>query len=206
MCPYDCDYGYKRVRYQRLVVRAFSFIQSLRYLHRYVHATYGALQWCACLPYIMMPHIPRSAFHFVNCPLDSWYYFVKLHSFTIRQYRILPCRFLQCIPHGKPPCVVLILPISFRAYKGLAPSGKKTPAQSFVLTKNSCIFGFFSVALQQVRSAQAGHTQAFGSMAGVVVNWTFYLVSTFVVYWKFCVPKFATLPTAGTSAETTHNL
>ena len=90
----------------------------------------------------MMPHIPRSAFHFVNCPLDSWYYFVKLHSFTIRQYRILPCRFLQCIPHGKPPCVVLILPISFRAYKGLAPSGKKTPAQSFVLTKNSCIFGF----------------------------------------------------------------
>ena len=143
MCPYDCDYGYKRVRYQRLVVRAFSFIQSLRYLHRYVHATYGALQWCACLPYIMMPHIPRSAFHFVNCPLDSWYYFVKLHSFTIRQYRILPCRFLQCIPHGKPPCVVLILPISFRAYKGLAPSGKKTPAQSFVLTKNSCIFEFF---------------------------------------------------------------
>ena len=113
----------------------------------------------------MMPHIPRSAFHFVNCPLDSWYYFVKLHSFTIRQYRILPCRFLQCIPHGKPPCVVLILPISFRAYKGLAPSGKKTPAQSFVLTKNSCIFKSFSVALQQVRSAHAGHTQAFGSMA-----------------------------------------
>ena len=106
----------------------------------------------------MMPHIPRSAFHFVNCPLDSWYYFVKLHSFTIRQYRILPCRFLQCIPHGKPPCVVLILPISFRAYKGLAPSGKKTPAQSFVLTKNSCIFGFFSVTLQQVRSAHAGRT------------------------------------------------
>ena len=106
-----------------------------------------------------MPHIPRSAFHFVNCPLDSWYYFVKLHSFTIRQYRILPCRFLQCIPHGKPPCVVLILPISFRAYKGLAPSGKKTPAHSFVLTKNSCIFRFFSVALQQVRSAHAGHTR-----------------------------------------------
>ena len=172
MCPYDCDYGYKRVRYQRLVVRAFSFIQSLRYLHRYVHATYGALQWCACLPYITMPHIPRSAFHFVNCPLDSWYYFVKLHSFTIRQYRILPCRFLQCIPHGKPPCVVLILPISFRAYKGLAPSGKKTPAQSFVLTKNSCIFGFFSVALQQVRSAHAGHTHHLYASRGFVLRRT----------------------------------
>ena len=82
------------------------------------------------------------------------------YTISVRQYRILPCRFLQCIPHGKPPCVVLILPISFRAYKGLAPSGKKTPAQSFVLTKNSCIFGFFSVALQQVRSAHAGHTHA----------------------------------------------
>ena len=65
------------------------------------------------------------------------------YTISVRQYRILPCRFLQCIPHGKPPCVVLILPISFRAYKGLAPSGKKTPAQSFVLTKNSCIFEFF---------------------------------------------------------------
>ncbi len=65
------------------------------------------------------------------------------YTVSVRQYRILPCRFLQCIPHGKPPCVVLILPISFRAYKGLAPSGKKTPAQSFVLTKNSCIFDFF---------------------------------------------------------------
>ena len=119
-----------------------------------------------------MPHIPRSAFHFVNCPLDSWYYFVKLHSFTIRQYRILPCRFLQCIPHGKPPCVVLILPISFRAYKGLAPSGKKTPAQSFVLTKNSCIFGFFSVSLQQVRSAHAGHTQHLYASRGLVLCMT----------------------------------
>ena len=82
------------------------------------------------------------------------------YTVSVRQYRILPCRFLQCIPHGKPPCVVLILPISFRAYKGLAPSGKKTPAQSFVLTKNSCIFRFFSVALQQVCSAHAGHTHA----------------------------------------------
>jgi len=65
------------------------------------------------------------------------------YTISVRQYRILPIGFLQCIPHGKPPCVVLILPISFRAYKGLAPSEKKTPAQSFVLTKNSCIFGFF---------------------------------------------------------------
>ena len=94
------------------------------------------------------------------------------YTISVRQYRILPCRFLQCIPHGKPPCVVLILPISFRAYKGLAPSGKKTPAQSFVLTKNSCIFGFFSVALQQVRSAHAGHTHHLYASRGFVLRRT----------------------------------
>jgi len=38
--------------------------------------------------------------------------------------------------------------------------------------------------------------QAFGSMAGNVVNWTFYLASTFVVYWQFSAPKSATAPSA----------
>ena len=33
-------------------------------------------------------------------------------------------------------------------------------------------------------------------MAGDVVNWTFYLASTFVVYWQFCAPKSATAPSA----------
>jgi len=35
-------------------------------------------------------------------------------------------------------------------------------------------------------------------MAGAVVNWTFYLASTFVVYWQFCAPKSATAPSAKT--------
>ena len=35
-------------------------------------------------------------------------------------------------------------------------------------------------------------------MAGEVVNWTFYLASTFVVYWQFCAPKSATAPSAKT--------
>ena len=33
-------------------------------------------------------------------------------------------------------------------------------------------------------------------MAGEVVNWTFYLASTFVVYWQFSSPKSATAPSA----------
>ena len=128
----------------------------------------------------MMPHIPRSAFHFVNCPPDSWYYFVKLHSFTIRQYRILPCRFLQCIPHGKPPCVVLILPISFRAYKGLAPSGKKTPAQSFVLTKNSCIFEFFLLLCSRCALLMQGTHKGFAIVGRNCKVQRFFFGSTFV--------------------------
>ena len=35
-------------------------------------------------------------------------------------------------------------------------------------------------------------------MAGDVVNWTFYLASTFVVYWQFCTPKAATAQSAKT--------
>jgi len=38
----------------------------------------------------------------------------------------LPFGFLQCIPHGKPPCHLLMLPGVTPAHKGLSPSGKKT--------------------------------------------------------------------------------
>lgn len=35
-------------------------------------------------------------------------------------------------------------------------------------------------------------------MAGEVINWTFYLASTFVVYWQYSAPKSATAPSAKT--------
>jgi len=37
--------------------------------------------------------------------------------------RALQSRFLQCIPHSKPPCDLLILPGTTQAYEGLTPSG-----------------------------------------------------------------------------------
>ena len=45
-------------------------------------------------------------------------------------------------------------------------------------------------------------------MAGDVVNWTFYLASTFVVYWQFCAPKSATAPSAKTlgASKDDHNM
>ena len=72
----------------------------------------------------MMPHIPRSAFHFVNCPLDSWYYFVKLHSFTVRQYQTLPIGFLHCIPHEKTACHVLSIRETIPLLRDLHPLEK----------------------------------------------------------------------------------
>jgi len=43
---------------------------------------------------------------------------------SVRQYRLLQSRFLQCIPHGKPPCDLLMLQNVTPVHKGLAPSGK----------------------------------------------------------------------------------
>ncbi|TRW95582.1 hypothetical protein FNW10_09795 [Flavobacterium gawalongense] len=31
------------------------------------------------------------------------------YAVSVRQYRTLSVRFLQCIPHGKPPCDVLMI-------------------------------------------------------------------------------------------------
>jgi hypothetical protein len=44
---------------------------------------------------------------------------------SVRQYRILQARFLQCILHSKPPCDLLMLRDATPAHKGLPPSGKK---------------------------------------------------------------------------------
>ena len=92
---------------------------------------------------------------------------------------------LQCIPHGKPPCVVLILPISFRAYKGLAPSGKKTPAQSFVLTKNSCVFGFFLLLCSRCALLMQGTHRRFAQWR---VSWLIEHSTSYQLLW--CIESF----------------
>ena len=53
-------------------------------------------------------------------------YHVSTHfesGFSVRQYRILPFGFLQCMGRPKPPCHLLILPGVTPVYKGLTPSG-----------------------------------------------------------------------------------
>jgi len=56
------------------------------------------------------------------------------YTVSVRQYRILQSRFLQSIPHGKPPCDLLTgftnLPVRDfppeRILSSRSPSGKKT--------------------------------------------------------------------------------
>ena len=92
------------------LVRAFSFIQSLRHLH--------------ICPQITILGVTR-----VWLLTQNKY---ASYAVPVRQYRILQSRFLQCIPHGKPPCDLLMLraqlvPLSNGnpAHKGFSPSGKK---------------------------------------------------------------------------------
>jgi hypothetical protein len=47
------------------------------------------------------------------------------YAIPVRQYRSLPVGFLQCIPHGKPPCHLLTVRGVTPARKGLTPFGMK---------------------------------------------------------------------------------
>jgi len=50
-------------------------------------------------------------------------HFTASYTVPVRQYRILQSRFLQCLPHGKPPCDLLMLTGVTPMHKGLTPSG-----------------------------------------------------------------------------------
>jgi len=49
---------------------------------------------------------------------------IASYAVSVRQYRILPFDFLQCMGCPKPPCHLLMLQDVTPAHKGLAPSGK----------------------------------------------------------------------------------
>jgi len=53
--------------------------------------------------------------------------YIASYIVSVRQYQTLPFGFLQCIPHGKPPCHLLMLQGVTPAHKGLKPSGINYP-------------------------------------------------------------------------------
>ncbi len=61
--------------------------------------------------------------------------FIASYTLSVRQYRTLQSRCLQCIPHGKPPCDLLMLQGVTLAHKGLTPSGKIHPILRFLENK-----------------------------------------------------------------------
>ncbi len=85
-------------------------------------------------------------------------------TLPVRQYRLLPFGFLQCIPRGKPPCLVLILRRVTSAYKGLSPSGKKTSLAVCFSGEKFAFFRFFLSLGEWCTAAHAGHTHAIYKM------------------------------------------
>ena len=61
--------------------------------------------------------------------------FIASYTLPVRQYRTLQSRCLQCLPHGRPPCDLLMLQGVTPAHKGLTPSVKIHPTLSFLENK-----------------------------------------------------------------------
>jgi hypothetical protein len=59
------------------------------------------------------------------------------YAVPVRQYRILQSRFLQCMPHDKPPCGLLTFPGVTPACKGLSPIGRQRLADGAASGKKS---------------------------------------------------------------------
>ena len=89
---------------------------------------------------------------------------------SVRQYRILPFGFLHCIPHGKPPCHLLILLGVTQAYKGFTPSGKITLVV-FMLSKVYLYIWTFSTAYNRCALLMQGAHKNYMSI-GVSVRTT----------------------------------
>ena len=91
--------------------------------------------------------------------------FKASYTVSVRQYRILQSRFLQCILHSKPPCDLLIFRSTTSAYKGLTPSGKIHLLLGCM--KKICIFGLFQQLTTSVRcSMQGTHSKACSKRGG----------------------------------------
>lgn len=99
------------------LVRAFSFLQCLRYLLHRDKVTIGLRKAVVAYPL-----------------------FIASYTVPVRQYRILQSGFLQCMPHDKPPCHLLTLPGVTPACKGLSPSGKKITLVVARIVRKICIF------------------------------------------------------------------
>jgi hypothetical protein len=84
---------------------------------------------------------------------------IASYQVSVRQYRILPFGFLQCLGHPKPPCHLLIFLSVTPVYKGLTPSGKIHSLKNLFCIQKF-VFSKFFKSLQRVRAAYAGRTQS----------------------------------------------
>jgi hypothetical protein len=128
------------------------------------------------LPHLLDKYTPLRAFGRCNDVL-AYPTYQASYAIPVRQYRVLPVGFLQCIPHGKPPCHLLTVRGVTPIRKGLSPSGMKLKfhrvnpleifhATHYCLTRKICIFNIFSELSVVCAHAHAGHTQSTYCRAG----------------------------------------
>jgi len=118
----------------------------------------------------------------------------------VRQYRILPFGFLQCLLHNKPSCHLLTIRIVNPLVRDLHPLENLAHLNFVIFSK--FVYLNFSTTLRWVCPAHAGHTQQFGKMAGSVLNSTAVLRLNFCAKLNICASIPATSPSSKTLVAT----
>ncbi|PKP21196.1 MAG: hypothetical protein CVU05_07300 [Bacteroidetes bacterium HGW-Bacteroidetes-21] len=86
------------------------------------------------------------------------------YAVSVRQYRTLQSRCLQCLSHDKPPCDLLMLSALIVTHKGLPTFGrqgtlwKRKNTCCFAYENFICIFEFFHERTTSVRCSCRAHT------------------------------------------------
>ena len=107
---------------------------------------------------------------------------------SVRQYRTLQSRFLQCKPYDYPPCDLLMLWKSLSTHKGLQHLGYlshwifilqvftlwkiKSHTLRFGVNKIICTFALFIHLAVSVCTAHAGHTQGVPYVPDLFIMYT----------------------------------
>ena len=104
----------------------------------------------------------------------------------VRQYRILPFGFLQCLLHNKPSCHLLTIRIVNPLVRDLHPLENLAHLNFVIFPK--FVYLNFSTTLRWVCPAHAGHTHGIATIAGLGASFTFAAPLVLLSRWKVTKP------------------
>ena len=89
--------------------------------------------------------------------------FMPRYAVPVRQYRPLQSRLLQCIPHGKPPCDLLMLP-------DVIGRIRDSPPESFHSGRSPSGSFFFERTIFAIQGTHCGQKVMAGAAASLKVR------------------------------------